>query len=167
MLTSNLSSDAQKVQGIAGVTLGTALQLFATLVGGLIVSLCYGWKLALVAMTVLPFIVGTGYYRLRIVSYFADKAKLAYERSSQVACESVAAIRTVQGLTSEKKIFEKYGHLLIKPLQDGYRNAMLNTVFYAVAQSANFLSNSLVVCFNIVVNIIIYFNMYSSIMGVV
>ncbi|KAJ3333668.1 GTPase-activating protein [Blyttiomyces sp. JEL0837] len=144
VLTSNLATDAQKVQGAAGVTLGTILQLSATLIGGLIVALAYGWKLALVAMTLLPFLVLAGAFRLQVLNYFAEKAKKSYERSAQVACESVAAIRTVQSLTTEKKVHDGYMRLLDGPLRDGYKNALVNTVLYAISQCANFMGNALV-----------------------
>ncbi|KAI9344850.1 multidrug resistance protein 1 variant [Zopfochytrium polystomum] len=143
-LTSSLSSDAQKVQGAAGVTLGTALQLSATLFGGLAVGFAYGWKLSLVAMVVLPVLVAAGAFRMSILTYFHEKAKKSYERSAQVATESVAAIRTVQSLTTEGRVHAGYLKLLEQPLKDGYRNAALNTILYGFAQCANFLGNALV-----------------------
>jgi ATP-binding cassette, subfamily B (MDR/TAP), member 1 len=126
-LTSNLSSDAQKLQGVGGVTLGTALQLSATLFGGLIVALCYGWKLALVASCLLPFLVLASAFRLQVLTYFQNKAQVAYEKSAQMACEAVAAIRTVQSLTNEKKVLDRYAELLDGPLRDGYKNAYTNS----------------------------------------
>ena len=144
ILTSSLSSDAQKIQGLTGVSLGTLLQIGTNLVGGLIISLIYGWKLALVGMAVLPFMILAGAFRLKVLTYFAEKSKNAYERSAQVACESVAAIRTVQSLTREHDVHSKYMELLENPLKDGFKNAWTNTILYAVAQSANFMVNALV-----------------------
>ncbi|KAJ1561965.1 GTPase-activating protein, partial [Cladochytrium tenue] len=146
-LTSNLSTDAQKVQGAAGVTLGTVLQMTATLVGGLIVGFIYGWQLALLGMVLIPILIIAGFMRMRILRYFNEKAKLSYEKSAQVACESVAAIRTVQSLTTEGKVHEGYLKLLEEPLRDGYRNAYINTILYGFSQSANFLCNSLLFWF--------------------
>ncbi|KAJ3159866.1 GTPase-activating protein [Irineochytrium annulatum] len=147
VLTSGLSIDAQKIQGAAGVTLGTALQLCATLFGGLIVAFYYGWALALVGMCIIPVLVLAGAFRAMVLSFYAEKAKKSYERSAQVACESVAAIRTVQSLTREKKVHDGYLDLLEGPLKDGYRNAFINTILYAISQCANFLGNALVFWF--------------------
>lgn len=144
ILTSNLSSDATKIQGISGMTLGTILSVTVNLTGGAVVALVYGWKLALVALTCLPFLVFCGYFRLRIITYFTDKNKGAYERSAQIACEAVAAIRTVQSLTREKDVMNEYMKILEKPLKDGYKNAWINTILYAISSSANFLVNALV-----------------------
>ncbi|KAL2911614.1 hypothetical protein HK105_208915 [Polyrhizophydium stewartii] len=144
VLTSNLSTDAQKVQGASGTTLGTILQVSINLIGGIVIALIYGWKLALVATTVLPILIGAGIFRMRILTYFAEKSKKAYERSAQVACEAVAAIRTVQSLTREGQVHEKYLALLEEPLRDGFKNAYLNTMLYAFSQTVNFLVNALV-----------------------
>lgn len=53
-LTSSLSSDAQKVQGVSGVTLGNLLTVTVNLVGGMAVALAYGWQLGLVAICCIP-----------------------------------------------------------------------------------------------------------------
>ncbi|KAI8850230.1 hypothetical protein BC829DRAFT_488956 [Chytridium lagenaria] len=50
-LSSNLSTDSQKLQGASVITLGTFLQLLFTLLGGAIISMFYGWKLALVRIS--------------------------------------------------------------------------------------------------------------------
>ncbi|KAI9327339.1 putative ABC multidrug transporter [Zopfochytrium polystomum] len=143
-LTANLSSDAQQIQGAAGVTLGNIVQLATTLFGGLGIGFAYGWKLTLVACVLIPVLVFAGALRMLILTFFHEKAKRAYERSAQVAAESVAAIRTVQSLTTEKKVHDGYIALLAKPLADGYRNAYINTLAYAFSQSASFMGNALV-----------------------
>ena len=66
-LTSNLSTDAQKVQGVSGATIGTVLQMISNLLGSIVISLIYGWKLALVAIAALPLLVFTGAMRLKII----------------------------------------------------------------------------------------------------
>ncbi|KAI9344522.1 P-loop containing nucleoside triphosphate hydrolase protein, partial [Zopfochytrium polystomum] len=143
-LTSNLSSDAQQVQGAAGVTLGNIVQLFITVFGGLAIGFAYGWKLTIVACVLIPILITAGAVRMLILNYFHDKAKKAYERSAQVATESVAAIRTVQSLTTEGKVHARYLALLAQPLKDGFRNATVNTLAYSFSQCANFLGNALV-----------------------
>ncbi|KAH9244648.1 hypothetical protein BASA81_017926 [Batrachochytrium salamandrivorans] len=76
------------------------------------------------------------------LNYFSEKSKRAYERSAQVACEAVAAIRTVQSLTREEQMYQSYRKLLELPLRDGFRNAWSNTLLYALSQTVNFLVNA-------------------------
>lgn len=143
-LTSRLSSDAQKIQGISGVTLGTLLTVLTNLIGGIIVALIYGWKLGLVATCCLPVLVFAGAFRIVIITYFSEKARGAYEKSAQVACEAVAAIRTVQSLTKEDHVLGRYTDICIVPMTDGVKSAWTNTLLYALSASANFLINALV-----------------------
>ena len=49
-LTAQLSENAQKVNGLAGITLGTIIQSFACLVTGAILGLAFIWKVALVSI---------------------------------------------------------------------------------------------------------------------
>lgn len=72
-LTSKLSTDAQYIQGASGVTLGTILQVLTNILGGILISLIYGWKLALVATAMLPFTIGAGTFRLKIMDYFRER----------------------------------------------------------------------------------------------
>ena len=78
-LTSNLSSDAQKVQGVSGATIGTLLQMLSNLLGSMIISLIYGWKLALVAIAALPLLVFTGAMRIKIIVIIFNRHSLRKE----------------------------------------------------------------------------------------
>ena len=49
-LTAQLSDNPQKVNGLAGITLGTIVQSFSCLVAGAILGLAFIWKLALVGI---------------------------------------------------------------------------------------------------------------------
>jgi ATP-binding cassette subfamily B (MDR/TAP) protein 1 len=59
-LTSSLADRPQKISGLAGVTLGTILQSLATIVGGAIIGLVYGWKLSLIGIACIPLIISAG-----------------------------------------------------------------------------------------------------------
>ncbi|KAI8850229.1 P-loop containing nucleoside triphosphate hydrolase protein [Chytridium lagenaria] len=122
-----------KIQGAAGVTLGTALQLLATLLGARVGRI-----------TTLPILIGAGAFRIMVLTHFSNNAEKSHARSAQVACEGVAAIRTVQGLTAEVWVHERYLGMLEGPLKDGYKAAASGTVLYAFSQCVNFLGNALV-----------------------
>ncbi|CAB4426820.1 unnamed protein product [Rhizophagus irregularis] len=143
VLTSALSLDAQNVNGLAGITLGTILQVCTTLLSGLIVALAIGWKLALVCLACIPLLVGSGALRMKMLSGFQQKNKLAYEYSAQIACEGAANIRTVAALTREDDLWNIYHKLLDEPMRQGFNNAFLASITFAFAQCVNFLTNAL------------------------
>lgn len=147
-LTSDISEQPQKVNALAGVTLGVIIQSIVTLIAGCIVglSVCssslptrehfldtlrplqYAWKLSLVGIACLPLTLSAGIVRLRVVNLKDQKVscfiacyntatsltilnvqvRKAHEKSSQSACESAAAIRTVASLTREKQAADAY-----------------------------------------------------------
>lgn len=144
ILTSRLASEAQDIQGASGLTLGSIIQVLITLIGGFVIGLAYGWKLTLVAMISIPVLIIAGYCRMRLLASFAEKSRAAYAKSSRIATEAVAAIKTVQYLTRENDVHQKYIHLLEEPLRDGLRSAWTTTPIFAFSQSANFIVNSLV-----------------------
>eukprot|EP00474_Spongospora_subterranea_P008970 CRZ09428.1 hypothetical protein [Spongospora subterranea] len=144
VLTSKLSTDAQNIQGASGSTVGSLLQVITNVFGGIIIGLAYGWKLALVTVTSLPLLIASGSFRLKIMAYYANKNKIAYQKSAQLACEAAGGIKTIQSLTYEQKLCKRYELMLQEPLKDGFKNAWFNSIFYALAQSIGFCVNALV-----------------------
>lgn len=143
-LTSGLSDNPQKVNGLAGITLGAIVQSISTLVSGMILGLVFGWKLALVGIACTPALVSTGYIRLRVVVLKDQKNKKAHEGSAQLACEAAGAIRTVASLTREEDCLRLYSESLEEPLRKSNRTAIYSNALYSLSQAIVFFVISLV-----------------------
>ncbi|EJC99282.1 P-loop containing nucleoside triphosphate hydrolase protein [Fomitiporia mediterranea MF3/22] len=143
-LTTSLSGNPQKVNGLAGLTLGTIVQSLATVVAGFIIGLIYQWKLALVGIACTPILISGGYIRLQVVVLKDQQNKKAHEQSAQVACEAAGAIRTVASLTREKNCLEIYSKSLEEPLRRSKRTAIWSNLIYAAAQGSAFFIIALV-----------------------
>ncbi|KAF7298981.1 hypothetical protein MIND_00846300 [Mycena indigotica] len=143
-LTSSLSDNPQKVNGLAGVTLGAIVQSFATLLAGAIIGLAIIWQLGLVGLACTPFLVSAGYIRLRVVVLKDQKNKKAHEASAQLACEAAAAIRTVASLTREDDCCDLYSQSLEEPLRESNRTAIWSNLLYSLSQSMIFFVIALV-----------------------
>ena len=63
-LTSTLSDNPQKINGLAGITLGAIVQSVSTLVIGYIIGLSFNWQVGLVGIACTPVLVSAGYIRL-------------------------------------------------------------------------------------------------------
>ncbi|KAG1804628.1 P-loop containing nucleoside triphosphate hydrolase protein [Suillus subaureus] len=137
-LTSRLGDNPQKINGLAGVTLGTIVQSITTILAGLAVGLAYAWKLALVGMACLPVLVSTGFIRLQVVVLKDQKNKLAHENSAQIACEAAAAIRTVASLTREEHCLNLYRQSLEEPIRKSIRTALWSNMLFALSQAMGF-----------------------------
>jgi ATP-binding cassette subfamily B (MDR/TAP) protein 1 len=120
------------------------VQAFATLTVGLIISLIYIWKVGLVGLACVPFLMSTGYIRLRIIVLKDQKNKRAHEDSAQIACEAAGAIRTVQSLTREDDCLELYSKSLEVPLRNSNRTTIWSNLLYSLSQSFAFFTIALV-----------------------
>ena len=160
-LTSQLSENPQKVNGLAGITLGAIVQSIATLVSGSILGLCFIWKVALVAIACIPLLVSAGYIRLvsqiyhfvpsisanisqRVVVLKDQANKRAHEESAQLACEAAGSIRTVASLTREADCLRLYSESLEAPLRQSNRTAIWSNLLYSLSQSMVFFVIALV-----------------------
>lgn len=137
-LTSKLSGDPQKVNGLAGVTLGAIVQAFATVVAGSILGLALIWKLALVGIACTPVLISAGYIRLRVVVLKDEANKKAHEDSAHLACESAGSIRTVASLTREADCLRMYSQSLEEPLRKSNRAAIWSNGLYSLSQGTVF-----------------------------
>ncbi|KIY50319.1 P-loop containing nucleoside triphosphate hydrolase protein [Fistulina hepatica ATCC 64428] len=137
-LVSDLSNDPQKVNGLAGMILATITQSISTLVIGYIIGLSYTWKIGLVGIACTPFVICSGYIRLRVVVLKDKSNKKAHASSSQIACEAAGAIRTVASLTREHDCLRLYSESLEEPLRRSKKSAIWSSMLYAVAQSIAF-----------------------------
>ncbi|THU88633.1 P-loop containing nucleoside triphosphate hydrolase protein [Dendrothele bispora CBS 962.96] len=143
-LTSELSDNPQKVNGLAGVTLGAIVQAASTLIAGTIVGLIFTWKIGLVALACTPLLVTTGYIRLRVVVLKDQANKKEHASSAQLACEAAGAIRTVASLTREQDCLDLYSKSLEDPLRKSNRTAIFSNGLYALSSSMVFFVIALV-----------------------
>ncbi|KAG1889242.1 P-loop containing nucleoside triphosphate hydrolase protein [Suillus subluteus] len=145
VLTSSLSENPQRVNGLAGITLGTIVQSIATLVIGLAIGYAYAWKVAIVGMACIPLSISGGYIRLQVVVLKDQRNRKAQESSAQIACEAAAAIRTVASLTREEHCLNIYKQSLEAPIRKSTRTALWSNLLYAFSQAMGFWVTSLAV----------------------
>ena len=137
-LTSSLAENTQKINGFIGVSLGTIVQSISTLIVGAVIALIYGWKLALVVIACIPFTLCAGFVRLWLVVMKDVKVRKAHLASSQKACESANAIRTVASLTREDECLVEYSSSLKSASKVAKNSALWGNIFYAFSQSTAF-----------------------------
>ncbi|KAF6757399.1 multidrug resistance protein 1 [Ephemerocybe angulata] len=143
-LTSKLSDNPQKVNGLAGVTLGAIVQSVATVLAGSVLGLAFIWKLALVGIACTPVVISTGYIRLRVVVLKDQANRKAHEESAQLACEAAGSIRTVASLTREADCLRLYSESLDIPLKKSNRTAIWSNGLYSLSQAMVFFVIALV-----------------------
>lgn len=79
--------------------------------------------MALVAISLLPVLLVTGYLEMRLQDHLQDDLRDAYGKSAALACEQIAAIRTVASLRREAALQAEFVSSMDAPV----RKAMLST----------------------------------------
>lgn len=87
-------------------------------------SLSYGWKLALVAISMLPVLVVLGFFQVKLMDHLQDHLRDAYGSSAALVCEQIASIRTVASLRRENAILAEFQYSINVPV----RRAMISTI---------------------------------------
>ncbi|KAJ5787041.1 hypothetical protein N7457_002031 [Penicillium paradoxum] len=137
-LTSFLSTETKHLSGISGQILGTILMTSTTLIAAIVIALAFGWKLALVCISVVPILLGCGFYRFYMLAAFQSRSKAAYERSASYACEATSAIRTVASLTRETDVWSIYHGQLAVQGRASLISVIKSSSLYAASQALVF-----------------------------
>ena len=142
-LTSVLSSAPTDLNGLSGPVIGALVTFLATILGGIVLSLVIGWKLALVCTATIPFVAGFGWVRLAMLTLFAEKIKKTHQDSAAYAGEATSAIRTVASLTMEARVLKHYNTILSRQSKKSIHSILQASALYAASQSVTFLCAAL------------------------
>ncbi|KAI1199104.1 leptomycin B resistance protein pmd1 [Nemania serpens] len=143
-LTSLLTSAPNDLNGVSGPVLGGIFTFVATILGGIVLSLIIGWKLALVCTATIPFVAGFGWIRLAMLTLFAEKMKKTHQDSAAYASEAASAIRTVASLNMETRVLNHYNEILSQRSKESIKSILQASAMYAASQSITFLAIALV-----------------------
>ncbi|KAJ8314248.1 LOW QUALITY PROTEIN: hypothetical protein KUTeg_008809 [Tegillarca granosa] len=140
ILTSRLATDASQVQAGSGVRIGTFVQALGNLGTGIILSLIWGWKLALVVIAFLPLIAVAAICEMKITDGVAGKNKEALEDAFKVATEAIENIKN--GLKKEGRFCELYNSHLTGPYKTALKRANTIGLAYSVSQGVYYFAFS-------------------------
>ncbi|UZP34635.1 hypothetical protein NXS19_002451 [Fusarium pseudograminearum] len=136
-LIGRIAGDPKQVEGVFGLNLASATSSVFTIVGCLIISLTFGWKLGLVGLCVtVPIMMVSGFWKFRHELQFDQMNAAVFAESSQFASEAIGAMRTVSSLTMESAINNRYKQLLDGHVEAARRKAQWTAVIFGFAESA-------------------------------
>ncbi|KAK4496175.1 hypothetical protein PRZ48_012155 [Zasmidium cellare] len=129
--TGNGSAAAQITTNGNRINQGIAEKLFTAVAGismffaAYIVALSKQWKLALIAMSILPAIFGTMAIALKIDAPLEARVVKIYSRAAEIAHDALASIKSIRAFGAEKKVGEWYDDYLKQALVLGKKKCYI------------------------------------------
>ncbi|TQV89939.1 lipid A export ATP-binding/permease protein msbA [Cordyceps javanica] len=136
-LVARVRDDPSKVEEMMGINLAQVCIAFGNILAGIILSLSYNWKLALVSScAILPVCITAGFVRFRYDLLFDKMNDAVFAESSQFASEAIGAFRTVSSLTLEESITCRFRKLCHGHIAEAYRKSRWVSIVLGFADSA-------------------------------
>ena len=92
-------------------------QAVSTFFASIIFGFLFNWKLSLVTLAFMPFIVLATIVSINIISNLSTSDRAATEQASKIAIEAISGIRTVVSLNQEKYFLQKYTQVLSEKIR--------------------------------------------------
>lgn len=169
-LANFLSSEANRLAGLSGSTLGTIVSAAASIFVAFIVGCSFGWKLALVCSATIPLVLACGYFRFYALIRMEKRTKETSAAAS-FACEAASSIRTVASLSLEKHLLAEYRTKLEQQAQGNIKFTNVSASLYATSQGLSMFIFALVfwyggrLLFNQEYTVLQFFIVYSAIIN--
>jgi len=144
-LTNRLASDTAVLQNTVTVNISMALRFGVGAIGGIALLLVMSPTLTLVALSVVPVVtVGAALYG-RVLRNLSKDVQDALARSTTVAEETIAGVRTVRSFAREEAEAERYGAAVHDSYRLAAKRALAVGVFQGVTGFAGYSAIALVV----------------------
>ncbi|VUC30462.1 unnamed protein product [Clonostachys rosea] len=144
-LVSRVRDDPSKLEEMMGTNIAQVCVAFGNIIGGIVMSLVYSWKLALVSIcAVVPVCLFSGYIRFRYELMFDKMNDAVFAESSQFASEAIGAFRTVTSLTLENSILSRFERLCHGHVVAAYKKARWVSIVLGLSDSATLASQALI-----------------------
>ncbi|KAI0099626.1 P-loop containing nucleoside triphosphate hydrolase protein [Nemania sp. FL0031] len=134
-LLSFITSDTAAIGSLTGSIIGTMFSILVNFIGAIILSHIVAWKIAVVCLSVVPLMLGSGFLKLWIIARFEEKHGKAFEKSVGISVEAVNSIKTVAALSLEQEILGTYQRSLEAPRKDVTRSIIWSNCFLALSMS--------------------------------
>ena len=135
-LVSRVASDPARLEELLGANMASVYVAIFSILGSVSVSFAYGWKLALVACSVvMPITVAASFFRFKYEKEFERMNNEVFVESSKFASESIAAFRTVSAFTLEDSITKRFDDLCRGHVVAAYKKARWVTFLFSLSES--------------------------------
>ncbi len=99
-INSVLSADTAQLNSVTSQSVGVYIQSLVAIIGGIVFSLVFSWRLGLVILGLSPFMIIAGTLEARMQTGYTANIEEAYKESSALVSESVTNYRTIMSFAN-------------------------------------------------------------------
>ncbi|KAH8277612.1 hypothetical protein KR018_002116 [Drosophila ironensis] len=146
---SKMTEDLDKLKEGIGEKVVILIFLCMTFVIGIVSAFVYGWKLTLVVLSCVPFIIAATSVVAKFQGSLAEKELKAYSNAANVAEEVFSGIRTVFAFSGQEKENARYGKLLIPAERTGRKKGLYSGLGNAISWLIIYLCMALAIWYGV------------------
>ncbi|KAJ4507188.1 hypothetical protein HRR83_005914 [Exophiala dermatitidis] len=137
-LLSIITKDSTAIGGFSGSTMGTIFSILINFVVAIILSHIIAWKIAIVCLSMVPILLGSGIMQLYSLARFEERNSKAFAQSVGICMETVTSFKTVATYSLEHEILETYNRALSEPRSQILAQSIYTNFWLAIANSTGF-----------------------------
>ncbi|KAK6364739.1 hypothetical protein LTS17_011844 [Exophiala oligosperma] len=137
-LLSIITKDGNAIAGFSGSTMGTIFSILISFCASLIMSHIVAWKIALVCLTMVPILLGSGLMQLFTLSRFEERNSKAFAKSIGICMEALTSFKIVATYSLEDEIMGAYRQALRSPRKKLTTASIYTNVWLAISLSVGF-----------------------------
>lgn len=144
-LMNRLASDTTVLQNTVTVNLSMLLRNVLQIIGTIVILVMSSWQLTVVMLSIVPLVALAASFYGRALRKVSMKVQDALADASEIAEESLSAIRTVRIFASEDKEIERYDRAVELSYQQAKHRARLVAIFSGGVSFAGYASIAAVI----------------------
>ena len=139
MLLSVITKDTAALGGFSGSIMGTIFSILVNFFVAIILSHIIAWKIAIVCLTMIPILLGTGIMQLRSLARYEERHAKAFAKSISITVEAVNSMKTISTLSLEHEVMGTYSRTLDASKKDTLGASIFTNVWLALSFATSFL----------------------------
>ena len=141
-LLTKLSIDTTQLNSIVFTLMGDMVNVAANVIVGLVLGFYFSWRLALICICFIPFIVFANVVRNQTQHKGRDKDKKINVEAGSILSECVVNTKTIYSFNFQQPAVDMYLGILEESKHDFTRDSFLNGLFLGIGTFAQFCCNA-------------------------
>jgi ABC-type multidrug transport system fused ATPase/permease subunit len=137
-LLSVITKDCTAIGGFSGSTIGTIFSILVSFCVAIVLSHIIAWKIAVVCLSMIPLLLGSGLMQLHSLSRFEERSSKAFARSVGIGMETVTSFKTIATYSLEHEVMDAYLRALSAPRKEIVASSVYTNFWLAISNSTGF-----------------------------